>query len=169
MGGSSVNSGVGEAASDLGSGVGSFEVAFRNLRMPMLRVAFLAVGSAAVAEEIVQEAFLRLHRQFDEVENPGGFVRTVVVRLCLTWRDRQATERRALAKLTEPPTLGEPVIDTMWEKLARLPPDRRMVLVLRYYEDLSNQEIADLLECPTATVRSRVRRGLIDLRKELRR
>ena len=133
----------------------------------MLRVAFLAVGSMAVAEEIVQEAFLRLHHHFDTVENPGGFLRTAVVRLCSTWRTRRDHELRLLASVVDPPPLGEPELDTTWDVLTRLRPERRLVLVLRYYADMSPSEIADALECPSATVRTRLKRGLHDLRKEL--
>jgi RNA polymerase sigma factor (sigma-70 family) len=60
-----------------------------------------------------------------------------------------------------------PEIDEMWDALGRLRPERRVVLVLRFYEQLRHREIGELLGCPTATVRTRARRGLQDLRKEL--
>jgi len=132
-----------------------------------VRVAYLAIGSHAVAEELVQEAFVRLHIHFDRVENPAGFLRTTLVRLCLTWHKRRAMEVQRLAARGEPDQTGEPAVDATWEALARIQPERRLVLVLRYYEDLSHKDIARLIGCPVATVRSRVRRGLADLRKEL--
>jgi RNA polymerase sigma factor (sigma-70 family) len=164
-----VNWGVGEPARALRQPTGGFDAVYQDLRAPMLRIAFLATGSTAIAEEIVQEAFLRLHRHFDDVDNPGGFLRTAVVRLCSTWRDRRDAELRLLPQVDTPPPLGEPELDTMWELLARLRPERRLVLVLRFYEDMTPRDIAQALGCPAATVRTRVRRGLIDLRRELER
>lgn len=145
----------------------SFETVYRDARAGMVHVAFLIVGSQAVAEELVQEAFVRLHRHFDRVDNPGGFLRTTVVRLCLTWRTRADTEARGLTLLGEPGPIGEPELDTTWDALATLRPERRAVLVLRYYADMTPNEIADVLGCPAVTVRTRLHRGLADLRKVL--
>jgi RNA polymerase sigma factor (sigma-70 family) len=145
----------------------AFDTLYADLRSRMVRVAYLSVGSVAIAEEIVQEAFLRLHRHFDRVENPGGFLRTTVVNLCITWRGRADMEAERLVGLHDPGSTGDVDVDEMWDVLARLRPERRVVLVLRYYEDLSDQDIARLIGCPVATVRSRVWRGLRDLREEL--
>jgi DNA-directed RNA polymerase specialized sigma24 family protein len=145
----------------------SFDTLYSDLRARMIRVAYLSVGSVAIAEEIVQEAFLRLHRHFDRVENPSGFLRTTVVNLCITWRGRAAMEADRLAGLHQPGPTGDPSVDETWDVLARLRPERRVVLVLRYYEDLSHEEIARIIGCPVATVHTRVWRGLRDLRKEL--
>ena len=144
-----------------------FDAVHAGQRNRLLRVAFLATGSRVVAEDIVQEAFLRLHQHLGAVENPHGFLRTVVVRLCSHWRDRQASESRALQRIEEPPPLGEPELDTTWDLLARLQPERRVALVLRFYEDLAYDEIASLVDCSVVTARTRVHRGLRDLRKEM--
>jgi RNA polymerase sigma factor (sigma-70 family) len=137
----------------------------------VVRLAALLVGSQAVGEELAQEAFLRLFQHFDEVENPPGFLRTVVVRLSLNWRQRDRMEGRLVRRVGAgvDRLTNVPEVDETWEALARLTPERRVVLVLRYYEQLRHREIAELLGCPTATVRSRARRALQDLRKELAR
>jgi RNA polymerase sigma factor (sigma-70 family) len=57
--------------------------------------------------------------------------------------------------------------DELWAALANLDPERRAVLVLRFYEDLPYERIAEIVECPVGTVRSRIHRGLADLRKEI--
>jgi RNA polymerase sigma factor (sigma-70 family) len=132
-------------------------------------LAALLVESQAVAEELAHDAFLRLLERFDQVENPAGFLRTVVVRLCLTWQRRAQTERRLIQRVGVDRPSGLPEVDETWEALGRLDPDRRVVLVLRYYERLRHGEIAELLGCPASTVRSRTRRALKDLRKELAR
>jgi RNA polymerase sigma factor (sigma-70 family) len=66
----------------------------------------------------------------------------------------------------EPPPTGDPSIDTMWDAIRRLRPERRAVVVLRYWADLPHGEIAEILGCPVSTVRSRLHRALSDLRKE---
>jgi RNA polymerase sigma factor (sigma-70 family) len=130
------------------------------------RLAALLVGSQAVAEELAQDAFVRLYQRFDEVENPAGFLRTAVVRLCFTWLKRHGTENRLLPLIGVAEPTDIPAIDETWDALGRLRPERRTVLVLRYYEQLSHDEIAVVLGCRPATVRSRTRRALQDLRKE---
>ena len=147
----------------------SFEELYRDSRPGLVRLAYLIVGTRAVAEELVQEAFLRLHQHFAEVENPAGYVRVALVRLCATSNRRRAMEVERLERAAERAGDAEPEVDETWAVVQRLRPERRVVLVLRYYEDLPHEEIARLLGCPTVTVRTRVRRALADLRKELER
>jgi RNA polymerase sigma-70 factor (sigma-E family) len=149
-----------------------FEALYRAERPDLVRLAYLLVRSPAVAEELVHEAFIRLHRRWADVENPPGFLRTATVRLCFTWSSRQRMERDRLQLV--PPAAPVPAADAaaadadeLWAALGRLDPDRRNVLVLRYYTDLSHAEIAELTGCAVATVRTRVHRGLADLRKEI--
>ncbi len=99
-------------------------------------------------------------------------MRVALVRLCSTARSRRDMEHDRIGqldRLPEPPDVGIPDIDETWDALTRLSPDRRVVLVLRFYEDLTHAQIAELLECPEATVRTRLHRGLADLRKEIER
>jgi RNA polymerase sigma factor (sigma-70 family) len=147
----------------------SFAEIFAAERVAMVRVAYLIVGSRAVAEEIVQDAFAGLYVRFDAVDNPAAYVRTAVVRGAVTWKKRRAMETDRMARIDEPLPTGIGEIDTTWEALRALRPERRAVLVLRYYEDLSHAQIAALLSCAVATVRTRLHRGLADLRKELER
>ena len=147
----------------------SFDEVFASARAPMVRVAFLIVGSQAVAEEIAQDAFAGLYTRFEEVDNAMAYVRTAVVRGAVNWKKRRAMEADRIARVTEPGPTGIGEIDTTWDALRVLRPERRAVLVLRFYEDLSHAQIAELLGCPIATVRSRLHRGLSDLRKELER
>jgi len=148
----------------------SFDAIYADQRLAITRLSFLLVRSMPVAEELAQEAFVRLYQRFDEVENPPGFLRTVVVRLSLRWLDRHDMERRRLAVAGAGlQHVGEPHLDETWEALGRLRPERRAVLVLRFYEDLTHEQAAELLGCSAGTVRSRTRRALADLRKELER
>ncbi len=145
----------------------SFEDVYRAQRASLIRLAYLIVQSQQVAEDLVQDGFVRLHQNFDTVDNPAGFLHTAIVRLCLTWLKRRDVERDSIARAAEPATSTSPEIDEMWDALAGLDPDRRTVLVLRYYADLSHAQIAEIVGCPVATVRTRTHRALADLRTEI--
>ena len=150
-------------------GGSTFDDVYEAERPAVVRLAALLVGSQAVAEELAHDAFLRLFERFDDVENPAGFLRTVVVRLAVSTQRRRRTELRVVQRVGVDRPTTIPEIDETWEVLQCLAPDRRTVLVLRYYERLRHREIAALLDCPVATVRSRTRRALKDLKKELTR
>jgi RNA polymerase sigma factor (sigma-70 family) len=148
-----------------GPGTDPFTLLYKSQRNRLRRVAYLMTGQAAVAEELVHDAFVRLHQRWDTVDVPAAYVRTTLVRLCLAWRDRAA-----MGAAREPRTGGwieQPEIDETWDRLATLPHDQRVALVLRYYEDLPDDEIAAVMECAPATVRTRIHRALATLRKEM--
>jgi DNA-directed RNA polymerase specialized sigma24 family protein len=158
---------MGEAASVEPMGVRSFEEVYADERQGMVRIAYLIVRSRSVAEELVQDAFVRLHAGFDEIQNPGGFLRVALVRLCLKWKRRSGLESDGLRLIGEPGPTGAPEIDETWALLERLSAERRTAIVLRYYADLSHEQIATVTGWRVATVRTRVHRGLEDLRKEM--
>lgn len=143
---------------------------FAASRVEMVRLAHLVTGSNGVAEDVVQEAFVRLRAQWHRVDNPGGYLRTTVVNLARGHLRRRGVERRHA--LTERPLddlrlTGDPEIDDTWAAVRRLPPRQRAVLALRFYEDLPLTEIAATLGCRVGTVKSNLHRGLARLRKEL--
>ena len=135
----------------------------------MVRLAWLLVGSVPVAEDVVHDAFVAVHRGWGTVDNPGAYLRRTVVDQALRSQRRSATGRRTLARAGEPPATGDPVVDSTWDAIARLRPDRRTVVVLRYWADLPHAEIAEVLGCPVTTVRARLHRALSDLRAEVAR
>lgn len=134
-------------------------------RQSLFRLARLLTGSDSIAEEMVQEAFARLHESRRVPENPGGYLRTTVVNLCRNRMRRSVVEGR----FREPARLlvGEPELDETWSAISRLSPRQRAVIVLRFYEDMSEAEIAATLAWPRGTVKSRLHRALGHLRKEL--
>lgn len=149
------------------AGVGSdeFTLVYRSERNRLRRVAYLMTGQSAVAEELVQDAFVRLHQRWDTVDVPAAYLRTTLVRLCLTWRDRTA-----MGHAREPRTadrVDPPELDETWDQLATLPRDQRVALVLRYYDDLPVAEIARVMGCRPATARTRIHRALAKLREEM--
>jgi RNA polymerase sigma factor (sigma-70 family) len=146
----------------------AFEALYAAEHPAVVRLAYLLVGSEAVAEELAHDVFLSLFEHFGEVHNPEGFLRTAVVRRAVRWRDRRDGERRRLAVVATSRSVEVlPEVDETWLAIGRLKPERATVIVLRYYADLSHDEIAELLECSAGTVRSRVRRALKDLHREL--
>jgi RNA polymerase sigma factor (sigma-70 family) len=146
----------------------TFDEVYRDERPKLVRTAYLIVRSQHVAEELVHDGFVRLHQNFAEVERPGGFLHTAVVHLCLTWLKRRDMEQDRLRRLDEPVD-AEAEPDELWDAIGRLDPDRRVVVVLRYYQDLSYEQIAEVIGCPIGTVRSRLNRGVADLRREIER
>lgn len=142
----------------------SVDELFRARWGPSVRLATALTGDRAVAEELVQEGFLEVARRWTEIDNPAGYLRTVVVNRCRSHHRRIELGRRRVPP-TPPLTVDEPELDEMWTALAALPPRRRTALVLRFYEDLPVAEIARLLDCRPGTVSSLLHRGLADLRR----
>lgn len=151
---------------DAGGDTRGFDGLYHDARPRMVRLAWLLVGSRPVAEDVVHDAFLAVHQRWGGIDNPGAYLRRAVVNGSLAWRRRRDHEERLLLAIGEPPPTGDPVVDTLWDAIQRLAPERRAVVVLRYWADLPHAEIASLLGCPVATVRTRLHRALADLRKE---
>ncbi len=138
---------------------------YRERYVPMVRLAYLMVGSTTVAEDLVQDAFARMHRHWDNAEHPRAYLRTAVVNACRSHLRRLALER---AYRRHPSAVGEGMVaqpDELFDALAALPPRQRAALVLRFYEDLSEADIAVALGCRPGTVKSLLHRGLAELRK----
>jgi RNA polymerase sigma-70 factor (sigma-E family) len=133
----------------------------------MLRLAMLMVGEREVARDLVQESFLRVYSRIDDLDQPGAYLRTTLVNLCRSHhRHRDVVDRYAPAgpQAVPPPALPEDLSD-VWLALEALPERQRHALVLRYYLDLSDDEIAELLGARPSTVRSLMSRGIAQLRK----
>ena len=131
---------------------------------PMVRLAYLLTGDRAAAEELVQDAFVSVHRTWGRAHHPKAYLRTAVVNACRSWGRRRVLERDRRPGPPEPSML---VADELWDTLLRLPDRQRAVIVLRFYEDLPDAEIAEALGCRPATVRTSIHRALAALRKEL--
>jgi RNA polymerase sigma factor (sigma-70 family) len=142
------------------------EDAYRSHWPGLVRLGHLLTGSRAAGEDLAQEAFVGLLRRTAPVDDPGAYLRRSVVNAALTARARRAREQRFAAGLREDVVLP-PEVDETWRALSRLPARQRAVLVLRYYEDLSESDIAAALGCRPGTVKSLASRGLARLRKEI--
>ena len=129
----------------------------------MVRVAYLLTGSNDVAEELVQDAFVRVHGRVDQVDNPVGYLRAAVVNACRNFGRHAGVERRHHQSERAPELTDSP--DLLADALAKLPARQRAALVLRYYLGLSETEIAAALGCRPGTVKSTTSRALAELRK----
>jgi RNA polymerase sigma-70 factor (sigma-E family) len=145
-------------------GLPSFEDVYAARRSGLHRLSYLITGSDETAEELVQEAFTRLHERWGAVENPAAYVSRVVTNLCRAEIRRQRRERDSLPR---PLVVGIPEIDETWTAVCRLPFRQRAVLILRYYADLPEAEIAGVLGCRIGTVKSAHHRAVERLRREL--
>jgi RNA polymerase sigma-70 factor (sigma-E family) len=138
-----------------------------------IRLAYLMTGDREVAEDLVQEAFIRFVGRFHSVRDLGAldaYLRRTVVNLSKNHFRRRALERSDLRRqaglrrsLREDRDVSE--YETMRQALLGLPARQRAAIVLRYYEDLPESQIAEVLRCRPATVRSLVSRGLEALRR----
>jgi RNA polymerase sigma factor (sigma-70 family) len=157
--------GVGDLVMFDADGQVSIDGVYRDQFAPLVRVAFLLTGSRAAAEDAVHDAFLRCAPRFATLDHPASYLRAAVVNEC------RAQHRRAVrfgdAHGPEPSSeLPYEAVQTR-EALLQLSERRRLAVVLRYYLDLPDDEIATILGCRQATVRSLVRRGLLQLREAL--
>ncbi|MGH2674051.1 MAG: RNA polymerase sigma factor [Actinomycetota bacterium] len=138
-----------------------------------LRLAFLLTGDRATAEDLVQDAFVRLAGRLLHLRDPGGFhayLRTTVVNLVRSHFRRRGVERRFAERQTTPPPAEPPDVgrrEEMRLALLALPLRQRSAIVLRYYEDLSEAQAAELMRVRPTAIRSLVSRGMATLRRTI--
>ena len=139
-----------------------------------IRLAFLLTGDRSLAEDLVQEAFVRLVGRLRHLRDPnafGAYLRRTIVNLSTSHFRHRKVERAYLERVARAPqprsNPNEELDETMHDALLRLPERQRAALVLRFYEDLSDVQTAEILRCSAGTVRSLVSRGMTTLREEL--
>jgi RNA polymerase sigma-70 factor (sigma-E family) len=138
----------------------------------LVRLAALLLRDRAIAEEIVQDAFVGLHRNWRRMRDPergANYLRRATVNGARSAGRRTATARKyapVLASGAQVPDPAAAVVDreAVLAALARLPERQREVLVLRYYGDLSEAAIAELLGISRGAVKTHASRGLESLR-----
>jgi RNA polymerase sigma-70 factor (ECF subfamily) len=145
----------------------SFEEYYRVQRDSIYRALLLTIGNQSLAAEAVDEAMVRTYQRWRTVSkyrNPAGWS----YRVALNWA-RDQLRKRKREQLGDAPEMGVPVPSVgdpmLLEALGSLPLEYRSVVVLRYYFDWSQVQIADALDIPEGTVKSRLNRGLAELRK----
>jgi RNA polymerase sigma-70 factor (sigma-E family) len=136
----------------------------------LLRTAALLAGSRDEGEDLLQSALERLLKNWKRIDgDPESYVRRTLYNLAADgWRHQRVRQRHAVLFQPSPPV--DPAIavdarDAVVRVLVRLPPRQRAVLVLRYFEQLSEAETAEVLGCSVGTVKSATARGLARLRE----
>lgn len=153
---------------DLADNGADLESLFVAERVPMVRLAALMVGSRSIAEEVVQDAFASVSERWDGIDRPGAYLRMVVVNGCAqVLRRRSVEDRHRPVALENPDEIPERLIE-LRSALDHLSDRQRIVVVLRYFVDLPDDEIAQALDVRPSTVRSLAHRALAVLRRELR-
>jgi RNA polymerase sigma-70 factor (sigma-E family) len=145
----------------------------------LLRFAYLLTGDHGLAEDLLQNSLIKVYLSWDRIRDRAAleaYTRSVMTRTQLSWWRRPARRELLGAEPAERTVRDrQPVLDRypvderdeLWRLLATLGPRQRAVLVLRFYEDLSEAEIARVLGCTTGTVKSQLSRGLARLRERM--
>ena len=152
-----------------------YETFVRALLPRMLRYATMLTGDREQAADLVQDVLVKTYRRWSRIadaDHPDRYVLRMVTNGYLSWRHSRAARVIAAAEVPEKVRSDDFASDhalreDMWQRLARLPKRQRAVVVLRYYEQFDDSEIAELLGCAQATVRTHAHRALTTLRHGL--
>ena len=151
-----------------------FEDLVRRHQRMVFSLAFHFLRDRAAAEEVAQDVFLRLHRHFDDVGSGKGVVfwlRRVTSNRCIDYARQRRFRLVSFDTAPEPAIEPQPRDPLLSRRLRRLvgslPRQSRMVVILRYQEDLMPEEIARILDAPVASVKSQLHRALRMLREKM--
>lgn len=138
---------------------------------PLQRLAFLLTGDHHLSEDITQQAFVRFYRRFFDLRDPAAapaYLRRTVVNLARSHHRRGRREREHLEKQAQAPEAPEGRSiedhDLMVQTLSALPYRQRAAIVLRFYEDLTEHQAAEVLGCSAAAMKSLTARAMSALR-----
>jgi len=160
-----------EAAVIAWAAADDFDAFVRGRHPTLFRFANALTGDPELAADLVQDALERTGLAWSRVrrkDDPEGYVRRIILNRYVSWWRRLRRERlvAAVPEIAYDDPSASPD-DTVWRLLATLPPKQRAVLVLRFYEDLTEVEVARVLDCSVGTVKSNSSRALARLRQEL--
>lgn len=141
----------------------------------LMRFAFLTAGNHDDAQELVQHALVKVYSSWDKIRDKEAleaYTKRIITRERVTlWRRwRQREDPRASRDGWAEGTVRQPDVETqqvLWERLRSLGARQRVAVVLRYYEDLSEAEIAEAMGCSVGTVKSQLSRALVKLRSSI--
>lgn len=139
------------------------------------RFAYLLCGDESSAEDMAQEAFVRMFSALTRIKAGAAlpaYLRRVIVNLASDRGRKQARERRYLSSLPDevaPLSFSDDIDqrDEIWTALQLLPYRQRVAIILRYHEDLSEIDTAEVMDCSTGSVKSYTSRGLKKLREQM--
>ncbi|MFC4587827.1 SigE family RNA polymerase sigma factor [Sphaerisporangium corydalis] len=140
----------------------------------LLRVAYQLTGQPADAEDLLQAALAKTYLAWDRINDRAaldGYVRRAMVNINISWWRRRKLEEYPSEELPEAPVRDGPspgeIHELLEDAINRLPARQRTAIVLRYYEDMSEPEIAKALGISIGTVKSTVSRAMAKLRGDM--
>lgn len=166
---------------------GAFEALVRRYEAPLYGFFYRLTGNATLAQDLFQETFLRVFKNRFIFDLKRPFASWLYGIATIVWKDHLRKEARTktwspLEEEVETHTVAVPhpidpleglekreVQEVVREEIGRLPPDYRVILILRHYQDLSYEEIGKALDLPLGTVKSRLHSALATLKARLRR
>lgn len=147
----------------------------RNRNHVLLRAAHAMTGSRADAEDLVQATLVKAYQSWDRIDDPGAqdaFVRRIMVNTHISgWRRRRGIDEYPTDELPDSPsnvdiTSESDLHDVIQRALDRLPRQMRAAVMLRFYDDMTEPEVAAALGVSVGTVKSTVARAVAKLRKD---
>ncbi|NGN92226.1 SigE family RNA polymerase sigma factor [Nocardioides sp. KC13] len=131
----------------------------------LLRTAYLLTRDHALAEDLLQTALTKAWFAWSKIENHEAYVRRILVNTYTSWWRRKWNGEQAVLEFVENSVdHPEEGAHDLWTALGRLPRRQRAVVVLRYFEDLTEAQTADLLGCSVGTVKSQTSKAFAKLR-----
>jgi RNA polymerase sigma factor (sigma-70 family) len=145
-----------------------FEAFFDAHYPATVRLAHLLTGSNASAEDLAQDAFARVLPHHGQLDNAAAYLRVATINVCRTWHRSRGREQDRFRRHGASPDVSITEASAeLLDSIRRLPYRQQAVLVLRYWLDLSENEIAAALDCRPGTVKSLHSRALDAIRRDL--
>ncbi len=140
----------------------------------LFRTAYLVIGDYQLAQDLLQDSLVRAYVAWSRMRDPAkaeAYTRRIIVTTAISWRRRRSFHERPTGYLPEAVVGDETdrvgVCDELWRELHLLPPRQRAAVVLRYCQDLSEAQTAELMDCSVGTVKRQVFVALGKLREHL--
>jgi RNA polymerase sigma-70 factor (sigma-E family) len=141
----------------------------------LLRLAYAVVGDHQLAQDLLQEALVKVYVAWPRLRDVSGaeaYARRTIVTTAISWRRRRSFHEPPIEIVPDPESDADQsdrlaTHDVLWQQVRGLPTRQRTALVLRYYEDLTEAETADLMGCSTGTVKSQLSAALGKLRERV--
>ena len=140
----------------------------------LFRTAYLVLGDHQLAQDLVQESLVKAYvawPRLRDVTKAEAYTRRIVVNTAISWRRKRSFHERPAEFVPEGEVPDQvdalAARDALWVHLHALPPRQRAAIVLRYYEDLTEPQTAELMGCSVGTVKSQVWAGLNHLRERM--